>query len=96
MIVREPSELAYLREQEQREQQAQIAAAQQIDDPMADDEKATLGRLIDSYGIEPVLEAIATTYKTRNPGMSLHWRYLSDVYLSGAYDSPEVCSCDEF
>ena len=91
MIVREPAELAYLREQEQRQQQ---------DESMQDQwgfDALTLEEITKRWGINTVLKEIEELHQRLTPnGSKVVWRVLSSAYLSGGYDDPNPCSCDEF
>ena len=92
MIVCEPAELAYLREQEQRQQQDEAREDQRGFDVLE------LEEIVKRWGIRDVLTELEAIHQRVTPnGSKVMWRVLSSAYLSGGYDDPNPsCSCDEF
>jgi hypothetical protein len=92
MIVREPIELAYRANQQNRERQAdQQEAAWAFD-------QLDLQEIVKRWGSRQVLIALAEIHQQLTPdGSEVHWRILSRAYLTGGYDDPNPpCSCGEF
>lgn len=89
MILREPPEISYMREQEQREQeQGQMAEAWGHD-------ALALEAMVRRWGTKPVLEELAKAHERVHPdGSKVQWSVPSRAYLMGGYDSPDPCSCD--
>ena len=91
MIVREPLESAYLREQEQRQQQDEVREEQHGFD------LCELEGIVRRWGVRAVLTDLEAIHQQVTPnGSKVEWRLLSAAYLSGGYDDPNPCSCDEF
>mgnify|MGYP006311601883 FL=1 len=91
MILREPPEIAYLREQEQREQEQDQMAEAWGHDALA------LEEMIRRWGTSAVLKELANLHeKLSQDGSKVLWSVPSNAYLMGGYDSPDPCSCDEF
>jgi hypothetical protein len=91
MILREPPEIAYLREQEQREQEQDQMAEAWGHDVLA------LEEMIRRWGTSAVLKELANLHeKLSQDGSKVLWSVPSRAYLMGGYDSPDPCSCDEF
>ena len=91
MIVRESVELAYLRDQEQRQRQDDAKGEQWGLDALS------LEEIVKRWGIQPVLQELEGLHQRLTPnGSKVIWRVLSAAYLSGGYDDPNPCSCDEF
>lgn len=89
-ILREPVEISYLREQETRERQAdQQEEAWNFD-------RINLEEICRTWGTEQIVKALAEIHGRLQPGTKLQWAILSQAYLSGGYDDPNPCSCDEF
>ncbi|NMF84632.1 hypothetical protein [Nodosilinea sp. P-1105] len=91
MILREPPEMAYQHDQAQREK--------------AEDERAEtwgfdvldLEAMVKRWGTKAILTELAAIHERVNPnGSKVLWSVPSSAYLSGGYDSPDPCSCDEF
>jgi hypothetical protein len=91
MIVREPFETAYQAEQARRaEEDAQREEAWMM-------EAGTLEELVRRWGIELVLNELKVIHQRLTPdGSQLRWTIPSEAYLTGHYDDPNPCSCDEF
>lgn len=91
MIVREPFEAAYLNDQAQREKvEDERAEAWGLD-------ALTLEEMIRRWGTKAVITELATIHERVNPdGSKVLWSLPSSAYLTGNYDSPDPCSCDEF
>jgi alpha-mannosidase len=91
MIVREPFEIAYQHDQAQRE-----SAEDQMAECWGFDALA-LQEIVKRWGIKTVLTEIATIHEQLSTdGSKVLWSVPSQAYLSGGYDSPNPCSCDEF
>ena len=91
MIVREPLETAYLREQEQCQQQDEAREEQRGCD------LCELEGMVRRWGIRTVLTDLEAIHQRVTPnGSRVEWRVLSSAYLTGGYDDPNPCSCDEF
>lgn len=83
MIVREPAELAYLREQEQRQDEAD-----QMDQSWGFDLLA-LEEMVRRWGTSAVLKALASIHeKVSQDGSKVLWSVPSQAYLKGSYDDP--------
>ncbi|HEY9762384.1 MAG TPA: hypothetical protein V6D07_07650 [Trichocoleus sp.] len=93
MIVREPLEFSYLREQEQVEANDQAMIDQTISP--VDHDIIQLRRMVDEHGMKRVLAALQDIQSELKPGTQLTYRILSQAYLSGGYDDPNPCSCDD-
>lgn len=90
MIVREPAEHAYLRDQEQLQRQDEAREEQWAIDALA------LEEMVRCWGIETVLKELETIHQRVTPnGSKVVWRVLGYFYLIGGYDDPNPCSCDE-
>jgi hypothetical protein len=91
MIVREPFEVAYLNDQAQREQtEDQRAEAWGLD-------VLALEEMIRRWGTKAVLAELAAIHeRVTLDGSKVLWSVPSSAYLTGNYDSPDPCSCDEF
>jgi len=89
MIVREPFEIAYLRNQEQRESaEDQQAEAWGFD-------RLTLEEMVKSWGIKTILHEIADIHeRISKDGSKVQWAIPSRAYLSGHYDNPNPCDCE--
>jgi hypothetical protein len=91
MIVREPMELAYLREETRREQQAD-----QMEESWGFD-RLELENMAKRWGTRQLLIALTEIHHQLTPdGSKVEWRILSRAYLIGGYDDPNPCHCDEF
>lgn len=91
MIVREPWESAYLREQEQRQQQDDDREIQRGFD------LTELEAIVRRWGIRTVLSDLEAIHQQVTPnGSKVIWRVLSSAYLTGGYDDPNPSSYDEF
>ena len=91
MIVREPIELAYLREDEQRQRQDEAKEEQRGFD------LCELEGMVRRWGIRAVLTDLEAIHQQVTPnGSKVMWRVLGATYLSGNYDDPNPCGCDEF
>jgi len=89
MILREPPEIAYLREQEQREQEQD-----QMDEAWGHDALA-LEEMVRRWGTKAVLKELEKAHERVNPdGSKVLWSVPRRAYLMGGYDSPDPCSCD--
>jgi hypothetical protein len=91
MILREPPEMAYQHDQAQREK--------------AEDERAEtwgfdaldLEAMVKRWGTKAILTELAAIHeRISTDGSKVQWSVPSRAYLSGGYDSPDPCSCDEF
>jgi hypothetical protein len=91
MIVCEPFEAAYLDDQARREQiEDQRAAAWGFD-------ALALEEMIRRWGTKQVITELAAIHERVNPdGSKVLWSVPSNAYMTGNYDSPDPCSCDEF
>lgn len=91
MIVREPFEAAYQHDQAQREK---------AEDQRAEDwgfDALALEEMIRRWGTNAVIAELAAIHERVNPdGSKVLWSVPSSAYLTGGYDSPDPCSCDEF
>lgn len=89
-LVKEPPELAYDREQAEREAQDEAQIEQWGWDCLE------LAEMVKRWGIQTVLNELKDQHDHENPSQ-LEYRILSPAYLSGGYDDPNPCSCvDEF
>lgn len=91
MIVREPFEAAYLEDQAQREiAEDQRAEAWGLD-------TLALEEMLRRWGTKKVLTELAAIHERVHPdGSKVLWSVPSSAYLSGNYDSPDPCSCEEY
>ena len=91
MIVREPFEAAYLEDQAHREvAEDQRAEAWGLD-------VLDLEAMVRRWGTKAVITELAAIHERVNPdGSKVVWSLPSSAYLTGNYDSPDPCSCDEF
>jgi len=87
-IASEPTELAYEREQAQREAQDEAQIEQWGWDSLE------LSEIVKRWGIEAVLTELKAQHDRENRSQ-LEYRILSPAYLSGGYDDPNPCSCDD-
>ena len=87
-LVKEPTELAYEREQEQREAQDEAQIEQWGWDSLE------LSEIVKRWGVEAVLAELKAQHDRENRSQ-LEYRILSPAYLSGGYDDPNPCSCDD-
>ena len=86
MIVREPFEVAYLRDQEQRESAEDAQAEAWGLDCLA------LEEMVKSWGIKTILHEIADIHeRISKDGSKVQWAVPSRAYLSGHYDAPSPC-----
>ncbi|MGB6016805.1 MAG: hypothetical protein WBG32_18875 [Nodosilinea sp.] len=91
MIVREPIEAAYLNDQAQRE----IAEDQRADTWGLD--ALDLEAMVKRWGTKAVLTELAAIHERVTPdGSKVLWSVPSRAYVTGGYDDPNPCSCDEF
>lgn len=91
MIVREPAELAYLREQEAQSQQSEVMEVQRGFDALA------LEEIVKRWGIRDVLTELEAIHEHTTPNDSkLIWRISSQVCLTERDENPNPCNCDEF
>ena len=91
MILREPPEIAYLYEQEQREQEQDQMAETWGHDALA------LEEMVRRWGTATVLRELANLHeKLSNDGSKVQWSIPSRAYLTASYDDPNPCSCEEF
>lgn len=58
-------------------------------------DRLTLEEIVNRWGIETVLQELEQVQKQARKGFELYWRILSPAYLSGGYDDPNPCSCDD-
>lgn len=90
MIVREPFEVAYQRDQAQRE----IAEDQRAETWGLD--VLDLEAMVKRWGTKAVIAELAAIHERVNPdGSKVLWSVPSSAYLSGNYDSPDSCNCEE-
>ncbi|MBD1876956.1 hypothetical protein H6F75_26070 [Nodosilinea sp. FACHB-131] len=91
MIVREPFEVAYQHDQAQREiAEDQRAEAWGLD-------VLDLEAMVKRWGTKAVITELAAIHKRVNPdGSKVLWSVPSSAYLTGGYDDPNPCSCDEY
>ena len=91
MIVREPPEIAYLNDQARREQiEDQRAEAWNLD-------ALDLEAMVKRWGTQAVLTELAAIHERVHPdGSKVLWSLPSNAYLTGNYDDPNPCSCEEF
>ncbi|WP_204139563.1 hypothetical protein [Halomicronema sp. CCY15110] len=87
-LVKEPTELAYEREQEQREAQDEAQIEQWGWDSLE------LSEILKRWGIQTVLAELKAQHERENRSQ-LEYRILSPAYLSGGYDDPNPCSCED-
>jgi hypothetical protein len=56
-----------------------------------------LEEMIRRWGIKAVLTELAVIHERVHPdGSKVLWRIPSKAYLTGHYDNPNPCNCDEF
>lgn len=88
--VKEPAELAYMREQMQREAQDAGREEQRGFD------LCELEGIVRRWGIRAVLDDLAAIHQRVTPnGSKIEWRILSEAYQTGGYDDPNPCSCED-
>lgn len=91
MIAREPFAVAYQHDQAQRDQ---------AEDQRAEDwglDVLTLEELIRRWGTKAVLAELAAIHERVHPdGSKVLWSVPSRAYVTGGYDDPNPCSCDEY
>ncbi|MGG6241565.1 hypothetical protein ACQ4N7_23310 [Nodosilinea sp. AN01ver1] len=91
MIVREPFEAAYLEDQAQRE----TAEDQRAEEWGLD--ALDLEAMVKRWGTKAVLTELAAIHERVTPdGSKVLWSLPSQAYLTGNYDDPNPCSCDEY
>ena len=91
MRVCEPAELSYLKAQAAREDEAD-----QMEEAWGFD-RLELENMTKRWGTRQILIALAEIHQQLTPdGSKVDWRILSRAYLSGGYDDPNPCHCDEF
>lgn len=89
MIVREPLEMAYQRDQAQRESAEDQQAEAWGFDALA------LEEVVKRWGIKTVLHEIAEIHeRISKDGSKVQWSVPSRAYLSGHYDDPNPCDCE--
>lgn len=87
-IAAEPPELAYTQEQAQREAQDSAQMEQWGWDSLE------LAEIVKRWGIQAVLAELKAQHDRENRSQ-LEYRILSPAYLSGGYDNPNPCGCDD-
>ena len=59
-------------------------------------DQVTLEQILRRWGSRQVMTALASIHQDVTQDRSkLEWRILSHAYLTGGYDDPNPCSCDE-
>lgn len=55
-----------------------------------------LEEIVKRWGIQAVLADLEEIHQRVTPdGSRMEWRLLSNAYLSGGYDDPNPCACDD-